>query len=118
MPRLEISTRRSPRGSGQHSFENLFGYRLIAERPHGPPTVHSFIHIHVVLVLSLNDNHLSTLLSTRRRSSSAGQRDDRTSLLEPVLEMSPGRWGVRSPVREAGAPGFLFQEESTGRGTR
>lgn len=48
MPRLEIPARRSPRRCSQHSFKYLFGYRLIAERPHGPATVDGFIHIHVL----------------------------------------------------------------------
>lgn len=47
MPRLEVSTRRSTCRRSQHSFEYLLGYRLIAERPHSPTTVHGFIHIHV-----------------------------------------------------------------------
>jgi hypothetical protein len=75
MPWLEVPTGRSPRRCGQHSFEYLFGYRLIAERPHCPATVHGFIHIHVFLVLPPNDNHPYVFSTPRRQQSDP----DRTS---------------------------------------
>ena len=63
MPRLEVPTRWSPRRCSQHSFECLFGNRHIAERPHGPTTVHRFIHVHVFSALSANDSNLSFVFS-------------------------------------------------------
>jgi hypothetical protein len=60
VPRLEVPTRRSPRRRSQHSFEHLLGYRLIAERPHGPATIHGLVYIHAV-----STSHSMTTISSR-----------------------------------------------------